>query len=81
MRITEHRIHQVFEAGVFLKGVHAVIECIGGIALALVGTDTIVDLVNSLTQEELVEDPHDFIATHLLAMARDWLRSFSSPDC
>jgi uncharacterized membrane protein len=70
MRITEHRIHQIFEVGVVLKGAHALIECIGGIALALVSTDTIADLVNSLTQEELVEDPDDLIATTLLAMAR-----------
>ncbi len=27
-------------------------------------------LVNELTQEELVEDPKDFVATHLLAVAQ-----------
>src|ERR1019366_3571924 len=27
-------------------------------------------LVNRLTQEELIEDPNDFIATHMLAMAQ-----------
>ncbi|MDE2465678.1 MAG: DUF2127 domain-containing protein, partial [Alphaproteobacteria bacterium] len=45
----------------------------GGIALALVSTRTIVDLVNWLTQEELVEDPRDFVATHLLS----WAHGFS----
>jgi uncharacterized membrane protein len=28
--------------------------------------------VNMLTQEELVEDPHDFIATHLHSFAHDF---------
>ncbi len=69
----ERRIHQIFEISVLLKGAHALIECLAGIALALVSTNTIVDLVNRLTQEELVEDPHDFIATHLLT----WAQQFS----
>src|SRR5712664_4878052 len=66
------RIHQVFQLSVLLKGAHAAIECVGGIALALVSTSTIADLVNALTQEELIEDPKDFIATYLLTMARQF---------
>lgn len=68
--MNEHRIHQIFQVSVLLKGAHAVIECAGGIALALVGTSTIANLANVLTQEELIEDPKDFVATHLLAMAQ-----------
>jgi uncharacterized membrane protein len=68
--MSEHRIHQIFEIGILLKGAHALLECAGGIAMAIVSTSTIVGLVNWLTQEELIEDPHDFIATHLLTMAR-----------
>ncbi len=70
--MNERRIHQIFEFSVLLKGAHALIECIGGLVLALVGTRTIFDLVNTLTQEELIEDPNDFVATHLLGMARDF---------
>jgi uncharacterized membrane protein len=33
--MNEHRIHQIFEAGILLKGAHALIECLGGITLAL----------------------------------------------
>lgn len=65
----ERRIHQVFELSLFLKGAHALIECLGGVALALVSTDTIVSLVGALTQEELLEDPKDFLASHLLQFA------------
>jgi len=67
--VNERRIHQIFVLSVLLKGAHALIECVGGIILALVGTDTIIALVNRLTQEEIVEDPNDFVATHLRAAA------------
>ena len=70
--MNEHRIHQVFQVSVLLKGAHALIEVAGGIALALVSTGTIKDLVNTLTQEELIEDPNDFVATHFLALAQNF---------
>lgn len=69
--MNEHRIHQIFELSVLLKGAHAVLECVGGVALALVSTGTIRALGNALTKEELTEDPRDFIATHLLALAQN----------
>lgn len=69
----EQRIHQLFEVSVLLKGAHALIECISGIALAFISTNTIVNLANRLTQDELIEDPHDLVATHLLA----WAQNFS----
>lgn len=68
--MNEKQIHRIFEVSVFLKGAHALIECIGGFALAFASTTSIAGLVNGLTQEELVEDPNDFIATHLLNMAQ-----------
>jgi uncharacterized membrane protein len=71
--MNERRIHQIFQVSVLLKGLHALIECAGGVALALVSTSTITDLVNRLTQEELIEDPKDFVSTHLLG----WVQSFS----
>ncbi|TJX42745.1 MAG: DUF2127 domain-containing protein, partial [Mesorhizobium sp.] len=67
--MNEQRVHQIFEVSLLLKGAHALIECVGGLLLALVSTSTIVSLVNRLTQEELVEDPHDFIASHLMNAA------------
>ena len=70
---TSRRIHQIFKVSVLLKGAHALIECLSGIALALISTNMIVGLANSLTQEELIEDSPDFVATHLLM----WARQFS----
>ncbi len=70
--MNEQRIHRIFEVSVLLKGAHAVIECLGGLALGLVSTTSIVGWVNRLTQDELIEDPNDFIATHLLSMAQEF---------
>ena len=72
MNINEHRVHQIFQVSVLLKGAHALIECLGGIVLALVGTGSIVNFVNAITQDELIENPNDFVATHLLAMVNDF---------
>lgn len=69
----ERRIHQIFQLSVLAKGAHALLECAGGVALWLIGTNTINDAVRMLTQEELLEDPNDYLATHLLA----WAQGFS----
>jgi uncharacterized membrane protein len=68
----ERRIHQIFEISVLLKGAHALVECIGGLVLAFISTSAITNLVNALTQDELLEDPNDFVATHLLRLAQNF---------
>lgn len=67
--VDERRIHQIFEVSVWLKGAHALIECLGGVLLYFVTTSAIASWVNAVTQEELIEDPNDFIAGHLSHMA------------
>jgi uncharacterized membrane protein len=68
--MNERNIHRIFKISVLMKGAHAVIEIAGGLALYLVTTGTIVNVVKLATQEELIEDPNDYIASHLLAMAQ-----------
>jgi uncharacterized membrane protein len=68
--VNERRIRQVFEISILLKGAHALTECVGGLLLAVVSTDTIKNLVNTLTQSELIDDPNDLVATHLLELAQ-----------
>ena len=70
--MNERRIHEIFQLSVLLKGAHAGVECAGGIALALISTSTMVNLVNALTQDELIKDPQDFVATHLRAAAENF---------
>ena len=64
--MNEKRIHQIFDVSVSLKGLHAIIEIIGGLALYLTSTETIIGWINRLSQGELTEDPHDWIATHAM---------------
>src|SRR5438067_8861821 len=66
----EKRIHQIFVVSVALKGVHALIEIVGGLALYLVSTATIVAAINRWSNDELIEDKHDWIANHLLNFAQ-----------
>ena len=66
----EKRIHQLFEISVALKGLHALVEIVGGAALYLVSTDAIVLEINGWSHDELVEDPHDWVASHLFEFAR-----------
>ena len=66
----EKTIHRIFDISVALKGAHAIIEIVGGVLLYLVSTDRIVGWINDFSQEQLVENPHDFIATHLLKFAQ-----------
>jgi uncharacterized membrane protein len=70
MQVTEHRIHQVFRLSVLLKGLHALTEIAGGLLFYFVSAPTVLHWVNLLTQDELTEDPRDFIATHLVAAAQ-----------
>lgn len=68
--MTEKRIHQIFVVSLLLKRADALLECLLGGALFVIGTPTIVALVNALTQEELVEDAHDLVATRLRTVAQ-----------
>ncbi len=69
----EKRIHQIFVVSVSLKGLHALIEIAGGLALYLVSTASIVQAINRWSYDELIEDRHDWVASHLL----DFSRTFS----
>src|SRR5258707_1979660 len=69
--INERRVHQIFEISILLKGAHALIECVGGLVLIFVSTSAITSLVNTFTQEELIEDPN-VVAGHLLGLAQNF---------
>ena len=64
--MNEKRIHQIFVVSVLFKGVHALIEIVGGLALYLTSTATIINWINRFSQGELTEDPNDWIARQVL---------------
>jgi uncharacterized membrane protein len=68
----EKRITEYFRISVFLKGALSLIEVIGGILAIFVPVSSVTDLVVRLAQGELIEEPGDFVATHLLALAQQY---------
>ena len=70
--MNERRIHQIFAISVSLKGLHALLEIAGGLALYLTSTNTIIGWINRLSQGELTEDPHDWIARHAVRFGQSF---------
>lgn len=58
-----------FTIAIILKGLDGILEVLGGLLLLVITPATIDRLVVAITQHELSEDPHDFLATHLLHSA------------
>jgi uncharacterized membrane protein len=65
----ETALDRTFRISVALKGLDGVLEVIGGIVLLFIPPATLQAWVKSLTAHELAQDPHDFVARHLLHSA------------
>ena len=61
-------LDRAFLVGIVLKGLDGVLEVVGGVLLLVVSPATIFGISKALTQHELSEDPHDFLASHLLGV-------------
>ena len=62
----ERSIYRLFEIGIVLKGVNAAVELVLGFLFLFVNVGA---LVQALIQNELIEDPDSFLATHLQGAA------------
>ncbi|HVO86655.1 MAG TPA: DUF2127 domain-containing protein [Candidatus Binatia bacterium] len=62
-------VDKAFKVSLYLKGLDGLLEIFGGILLLLITPDQINHLARWLTEGELSEDPHDFIANHVLKTA------------
>jgi uncharacterized membrane protein len=56
-----------------LKGLDGLLEIAAGLVLLLTPSQTLSNWLNRLTAPELAEDPHAFIASHLLAAGEKML--------
>ncbi len=73
-RLCRSRLRErLFHLALYLKGLDAILEIVGGIALLLVSPAWIVRLVAVATQDELIEDPRDLVANFL----RRWVQHLS----
>ncbi len=57
--------HRIFTIGIWTKGISGVLEITGGILAFTVTKSTVIRVILLLTQQELVEDPQDAVATLL----------------
>ncbi len=64
--MNEVRIRKIFTISLWLKALGAMLEIIFGFLFLF--TSGISDLVNFFVKNELIEDPTDFLATHIQAL-------------
>ena len=57
--------HRMFDVGVWMKGIDGLLEIAGGILALAVKKSAIMKVLLLLTQQELIEDPQDMVATFL----------------
>ncbi|HUW53601.1 MAG TPA: DUF2127 domain-containing protein [Rhodanobacter sp.] len=62
--------HRAFDIGILLKGLDGLLESTGGLALLLTSQPAIRGAVAWLTHQELIEDPGDVVANHLVHLAQ-----------
>jgi uncharacterized membrane protein len=58
-------LHEGFRVGIILKGLHALLETVGGIVLLKVPAQTLNRVVMSILTQDFSRDPNDFVARHL----------------
>ena len=68
---TEKEVYWFFRISVILKGVISLVETISGILILTIPT-LLLGTVISMSQDELMEEPGDFIATHSLQLAQQF---------
>jgi uncharacterized membrane protein len=75
MSLTERQtkeVHFAFRLSVFLKGIHALIEIIGGFLLLVISANTLTDFIFYLTADEIAGDSNDFFANTLLHFSQSF---------
>lgn len=62
-QMKEKGIHEVFEISIVLKGVGALLESVLGAVLLY--SNSVLDIVRAMLENELLDDPTDFLTNHL----------------
>jgi uncharacterized membrane protein len=55
-----------FRTGITIKGIDGILEAIGGVLLWFIKPDQLGSTLQEIFEHELLRDPHDFLARHLL---------------
>lgn len=65
---SDDALDKMFNVTLVLKGLDGLLELVGGVLLLVVSPAALNHLAQQLTQHELTQDPHDFLAHHLLKL-------------
>ena len=65
----EATLRTLFRVSLLFKGGLSILEILGGLVALFLTQSQVVQVVVAITQEELTEDPHDFIANRVVAAA------------
>jgi len=68
--LEEKTIHLIFMISLIFKGMIALTEIVGGVLIFFISQQFLLKLVLAITQDELSEDPNDFVAHYLIHSAR-----------
>jgi uncharacterized membrane protein len=68
----EKNIHLIFEISLIGKAIIALFEIIGGVVVYFISQQFLMSLVLAITQDEITEDPKDFIAHYLIQSAQNF---------
>ena len=55
-----------FRTGITLKGIDGLLEAVGGVLLWFIKPEQLSSTLQEIFEHELLRDPHDFLARHLL---------------
>jgi uncharacterized membrane protein len=72
MSVAEKNIRPAFRVSLFIKGVFALLEIAGGVLAYFISQKLLVRFITEITQDELIEDPNDFVANQLLHLAQQF---------
>jgi uncharacterized membrane protein len=67
--LSETSIRRFFRISLVFKGAFSVLEFVGGLLAYFISQQFLLNFVTAVTQEELTEDPRDFIAHYLVESA------------
>jgi uncharacterized membrane protein len=72
LSVSEKSIRLAFRVSLFIKGAFALLEIAGGALAYFISQKLLVSFITAITQDELVEDPNDFVANQLLHLAQQF---------
>ncbi len=66
------KIHKIFEVGLLLKAFFGIFEILSGVLIMVTGHKIIDNFVIFLTQQEIAEDPSDFLANSIIKLSNNF---------